>query len=69
MSRFDGRVAFVTGAAHGQGRATALAFAREGATVAAFDLARPLDYPGTPWGRPASWRACGPNARRSARPA
>jgi SDR family mycofactocin-dependent oxidoreductase len=46
MSRFDGRVAFVTGAAHGQGRATALAFAHEGARVAAFDVARPLDYPG-----------------------
>jgi NAD(P)-dependent dehydrogenase (short-subunit alcohol dehydrogenase family) len=46
MKRFAGKVAFVTGAAHGQGRAAALAFAREGAGVAAFDVARPLDYPG-----------------------
>jgi SDR family mycofactocin-dependent oxidoreductase len=43
---FAGRVAFITGAAHGQGRATALAFAGEGARVAAFDIARPLPYPG-----------------------
>jgi SDR family mycofactocin-dependent oxidoreductase len=46
MKRFAGKVAFVTGAAHGQGRAAAVAFAREGASVAAFDLARPLAYPG-----------------------
>jgi SDR family mycofactocin-dependent oxidoreductase len=39
-------VAFVTGAAHGQGRATALALAKAGASVAAFDVARPLAYPG-----------------------
>ena len=37
---------FITGAAHGQGRATALAFAREGADVVAFDVCRPLEYPG-----------------------
>jgi SDR family mycofactocin-dependent oxidoreductase len=43
---FSGKVAFVTGAAHGQGRATAIALAREGARIAAFDIARPLDYPG-----------------------
>jgi NAD(P)-dependent dehydrogenase (short-subunit alcohol dehydrogenase family) len=43
---FSGRTAFITGAAHGQGRATAIALAREGATIAAFDLARPLSYPG-----------------------
>jgi len=27
MKRFDGRAAFITGAAHGQGRAAAVAFA------------------------------------------
>jgi SDR family mycofactocin-dependent oxidoreductase len=46
MGRFDGQVALITGAAHGQGRATALAFAREGARIAALDVARPLTYPG-----------------------
>ena len=40
------RVALVTGAAQGQGRATALALAREGAHMAALDVAGPLDYPG-----------------------
>ncbi len=42
---FSGKVAFITGAAHGQGRATALAIARAGASIAAFDVAKPLDYP------------------------
>ena len=46
MGEFAGKVAFITGAAHGQGRATALALAREGARIAAFDIARPLSYPG-----------------------
>ncbi len=45
-AEFSGRVAFITGAAHGQGRATALALAAAGARIAAFDLARPLTYPG-----------------------
>jgi SDR family mycofactocin-dependent oxidoreductase len=46
----EGRVAFVTGAAHGQGRASALALARAGARIAAFDVAKPLAYPGYPMG-------------------
>jgi SDR family mycofactocin-dependent oxidoreductase len=41
-----GRVAVITGAAHGQGRASALALASEGAHIAAIDVARPLEYPG-----------------------
>ncbi|MGP0066396.1 MAG: mycofactocin-coupled SDR family oxidoreductase, partial [Isosphaeraceae bacterium] len=47
-----GQVAIITGAAHGQGRATALAMAREGVRVAALDVARPLAYPGYPMGSP-----------------
>jgi NAD(P)-dependent dehydrogenase (short-subunit alcohol dehydrogenase family) len=45
-----GQVALITGAAHGQGRASALALAREGVSIAALDVARPLDYPGYPMG-------------------
>ena len=40
-----GQVAFVTGAAHGQGRAAALALARAGASIAAFDVAKAISYP------------------------
>jgi len=50
MGEFTGRVAFVTGAAHGQGRASALALAREGAGIAALDVAKPMSYPGYPMG-------------------
>ncbi|HMJ47995.1 MAG TPA: mycofactocin-coupled SDR family oxidoreductase [Ferruginibacter sp.] len=46
MSTLNGKVAFITGAAHGQGRATALALAGEGAHIVAFDIAKPLAYPG-----------------------
>ena len=41
-----GKTAFITGAAHGQGRAAALALAREGVNIAAFDIAKTLSYPG-----------------------
>jgi SDR family mycofactocin-dependent oxidoreductase len=46
MTELSGRVAFITGAAHGQGRASALALAAEGAHVVALDVARTLEYPG-----------------------
>jgi NAD(P)-dependent dehydrogenase (short-subunit alcohol dehydrogenase family) len=45
-TNLKGKVAFITGAAHGQGRATALALAKEGAHIAAFDIAKPMKYPG-----------------------
>ena len=41
MGRLDGKVAIVTGAASGFGRATALRFAREGARVVVADLDEP----------------------------
>jgi len=40
MSTFADQVVFITGAARGQGRAYALAFAREGATLVICDLAK-----------------------------
>ena len=45
MGEFTGKVAFITGAAHGQGRATAIALAKEGAAIAAFDVAKQIEYP------------------------
>ena len=47
---FAGKVVFITGAAHGQGRATALAFAREGAYIAGYDLAKKAEYPSYEFG-------------------
>jgi|SRR4030095_11882053 SDR family mycofactocin-dependent oxidoreductase len=40
------KTAFITGAAHGQGRATAKALAKEGVNIIAFDIAKQLSYPG-----------------------
>jgi NAD(P)-dependent dehydrogenase (short-subunit alcohol dehydrogenase family) len=45
-----GQAALITGAAHGQGRASALALAREGVKIAAVDVAKPLAYPRYPMG-------------------
>src|SRR5215510_809298 len=42
----ENKTAFITGAAHGQGRATALALAKEGVDIIAFDIAQTLQYPG-----------------------
>jgi NAD(P)-dependent dehydrogenase (short-subunit alcohol dehydrogenase family) len=42
MGRFDGKVALVTGAAHGQGRAHVLGLAAEGADILAIDVPPPI---------------------------
>jgi NAD(P)-dependent dehydrogenase (short-subunit alcohol dehydrogenase family) len=42
---FDGKTVFITGVALGQGRAVALAFAKEGANVAGLDLGQKISYP------------------------
>lgn len=42
---FKGKTVFITGAAKGQGRATAIAFAKEGANVVGFDLGEKINYP------------------------
>jgi (+)-trans-carveol dehydrogenase len=42
MGRLDGKVAFITGAARGQGRSHALTLAREGADIIAIDLLEPI---------------------------
>src|SRR5580693_4199587 len=43
MGLLDGKVAFITGAARGQGRSHALTLAREGADIIAVDICRQID--------------------------
>ena len=50
MAEFTNKVAFITGAAHGQGRATALALAKEGADLVLFDVAKKIEYPAYEFG-------------------
>ncbi len=49
MGKLEGKVAFITGAARGQGRSHAVTLAREGADIIAVDIAGPVEtvpYPG-----------------------
>lgn len=62
--QFSGKVALVTGAANGQGRATAIALAREGANVVALDVARQLSYPGYALGTPEGLQTLATDIRR-----
>jgi (+)-trans-carveol dehydrogenase len=43
MGRVEGKVAFITGAARGQGRSHAVRLAQEGADIIAVDICRPFD--------------------------
>lgn len=52
MGELDGKVAFVTGAARGQGRAHALALAREGAEIIAVDLCAQIESVSYPMATP-----------------
>lgn len=45
MARLAGRVAVISGAARGQGRAHAITMAREGASIVAFDVCAPMRSP------------------------
>jgi SDR family mycofactocin-dependent oxidoreductase len=47
MGRVEGKVAFITGAARGQGRSHAIRLAEEGADIIALDLLEPI--PGAPY--------------------
>jgi SDR family mycofactocin-dependent oxidoreductase len=50
MGSLDGKVALITGAARGQGRAFCQVLAGAGADIAALDICRNLDYPHYPLG-------------------
>jgi SDR family mycofactocin-dependent oxidoreductase len=52
MGRLEGKVAFVTGAARGQGRSHAVRLAEEGADIIAVDLCHDIDSIGYPLARP-----------------
>jgi SDR family mycofactocin-dependent oxidoreductase len=51
-SQLEGKVAFITGAARGQGRSHAVRFAEEGADIIAFDLCAQMDSVAYPMATP-----------------
>ena len=52
MGRVEGKVAFITGAARGQGRSHAVRLAEEGADIIAVDLCEDVDTIGYPMATP-----------------
>jgi SDR family mycofactocin-dependent oxidoreductase len=52
MGKLDGKVAFITGAARGQGRSHAIRLAQEGADIIAVDICRQLQSVGYPMSTP-----------------
>jgi len=52
MGRVEGKVAFVTGAARGQGRSHSVHLAEEGADIIAVDICEDIDSNGYPLARP-----------------
>ena len=52
MGKLDGKVAFITGAARGQGRSHALRLAQEGADIIAVDICAQVDSVGYPLATP-----------------
>ena len=52
MGKLDGKVAFITGAARGQGRSHAIRLAQEGADIIAVDICRQIDTVGYPMATP-----------------
>ena len=52
MGKLEGKVAFITGAARGQGRSHAIRLAQEGADVIAVDICRQIDTVGYPMSTP-----------------
>ena len=53
MGKLDGKVAFITGAARGQGRSHAIRLAQEGADIIAVDICRQIDTVAYPMATPA----------------
>jgi SDR family mycofactocin-dependent oxidoreductase len=52
MGRVEGKVAFITGAARGQGRSHAIRLAQEGADIIAVDICRDFETVGYPMAKP-----------------
>src|SRR2546421_6750713 len=67
-ARYQGRVVFITGAAHGMGRAHALAFAREGASLVLCDACRQYSTVPYPLAQPEELAALASEIEQMGRP-